>query len=117
MAWLDPRLGGQLGGEGPAGGGDGGVVDVAVRGRHQQDEVGLARVEHVLEDLAGPGGLGGRVVEPAGGQVLGHPPPMAPANAKRITEAIRMARLLRTVNCASRTIMRASSVGVLTYQE
>ena len=67
---LDARGAVELGGEIAAGSGDRIVVDRAPAGSHQEDEVGVAGVEDLVDDVAGLGGLGRRVLEPAGGEVL-----------------------------------------------
>jgi DDE_Tnp_1-associated/Transposase DDE domain len=51
----------------------GGVVDRAVRGGDQQDQVGVTGAEDPLQFLPGATGLGVGVAEPATGQALKHP--------------------------------------------
>jgi len=46
-----------------------------VAGRDQQDQIGVTGVELVLDHPLGPDGLGARILEPTGGQVVGDPAP------------------------------------------
>jgi hypothetical protein len=50
-------------------------VDVAVGGGGQEHQVGHAGVELLGQDLLGPGGFGGGVVEAAGGEAVGDAAP------------------------------------------
>jgi hypothetical protein len=70
---VDAVLGCELGGESRAGGRHCGVVDVAVPRGDEQQHVGHARVESLGERVVGAFGFGGRVVEPAGREVIGNP--------------------------------------------
>jgi hypothetical protein len=69
----DGRLRGQLLDEGPAGGSDSRVVDVAAGRGDQQQQVGGAGAELLLEHAGGGDRLGARVVEAPGREVRGDP--------------------------------------------
>ncbi len=68
-------LGGQLVGDRLAGGGHLGRVDVAVLGRDEEEDVGGAGAELLVEELVGQGRLGCRVLEAAGDEAFGDAAP------------------------------------------
>jgi hypothetical protein len=70
-----PGLGRQLVGDRLAGGGHLGRVDVAVLGRDEEEDVGGAGAELLVEELVGLGGLGRRVLEAAGDEPFGDAAP------------------------------------------
>lgn len=69
----DVRLGREGSCQGHAGSGHGRIVDAAVRGVDEQDELGVAGAQVVLEVAGGPIGLRARILEPARREVAEHP--------------------------------------------
>jgi hypothetical protein len=81
-------------------GGRGRVVDVAVPGGDQQDQIRVADAELLLQDLGGPGRLGLGVLESARLEPVTALPPKAPASTTAISEAATTVQRRRCRNRA-----------------